>query len=118
VRVAAGLSEKDPEAARIGLANSVYAVRVEIGGEVVGIGRIVGDGALFFEVVDIAVVPEHQGKGLGARVMDALMSYLRSNARPGAFVGLVADPGVCGFYERYGFEVRPEESPGMSLVIR
>ena len=83
-----------------------------------GIGRIVGDGALFFEVVDIAVVPEHKGKGLGARIMGALMSFLRSNARPGAFVGLVADPGVSAFYERYGFVVRPAESPGMSQVIR
>jgi hypothetical protein len=53
VRVGAGLSRKDPEAAAVGLANSVFGVRVERGGEVVGIGRIVGDGALFFEVVDI-----------------------------------------------------------------
>ena len=83
-----------------------------------GFGRIVGDGGLFFEVVDIAVLPEHQMKGLGAMVMDALTSWLRSNAAPGAFVNLVADPGVSGFYERYGFRARPPESPGMSQVIR
>jgi len=118
VRVAAGLSEKDREAARVGLANSVHAVRVELGYEVVGIGRLVGDGALFFEVVDIAVLPEHQGEGLGTRIMGALMAYLRSNARPGAFVSLIADPSVSAFYERYGFVVRSAESPGMSQVIR
>ena len=118
VRVAAGLSKKDPEAASVGLSNSVYAVRVQLAGEVVGIGRIVGDGALFFEVVDIAVLPEHQKKGLGAQIMGALMRWLRENARPGAFVSLISDRGVSAFYQRYGFEVRPAVSPGMSQVIR
>ncbi len=118
VRIAAGLSDKDAGAAKIGLANTVFGVCVESEGRVVGIGRIVGDGALFFEVVDIAVLPEHQGRGLGAKVMDSLMSYLRENAVPGAFVSLISDPGISGFYERYGFEARAPESPGMSLTIR
>lgn len=118
VRVGAGLSKKAPAAAEVGLANTVFGVCVEKDGSVVGIGRIVGDGGLFFEVVDIAVLPGHQGKGLGAKVMDALMAYLRENSAPGAFVSLIADAGVSGFYERYGFRVRPPESPGMSFVIR
>ena len=118
VRVAAGLSAKDPTAAETGLSNTVFGVRVEADGAVVGIGRIVGDGALFFEVVDVAVLPEHQGKGLGAMVMDALMGWLRENTTPGAFVSLISDKGVSAFYERYGFAVRPPGSPGMSQVIR
>ena len=118
VRVAAGLSDKDAGAAEVGLANTVFGVCVESEGRVVGIGRIVDDGALFFEIVDIAVLPEHQGQGLGARVMDALMSHLRENAAPYAFVSLISDPGVSDFYERYGFQVQAPESPGMSLTIR
>ncbi|CAN5179498.1 hypothetical protein BH18ACT10_BH18ACT10_10630 [soil metagenome] len=82
VRDAAVLSGKDVDAARTGLANTVFGVRVEKEGQVVGIGRIVGDGALFFEIVDIAVLPEHQG--LGAMVMDALMAFLHENARSSA----------------------------------
>jgi hypothetical protein len=50
--------------------------------------------------------------------MDALMDYLRGNAWPGAFVSLISDKGVSGFYERYGFAVRQPESPGMSFVVR
>ena len=111
IRVAAGLSDKDAGAAKVGLANTVFGVCVESEGRVVGIGRIVGDGALFFEVVDIAVLPEHQGRGLRAKIMDALMGYLRENATPGAFVSLTSARSVSGFYERYGFEVRPPESP-------
>ena len=118
VRVAAGLSEKSVEAARLGLANTVFGVCVENRGEVVGIGRVVGDGGLFFEVVDIAVVPEHQKKGLGKMIMDALVSWLTVNAPPTAFVSLIADEGLSGFYERYGFRVRPPEAPGMSFTVR
>ena len=118
VRVAAGLSEKSVEAARLGLANTVFGVCVENRGEVVGIGRVVGDGGLFFEVVDIAVVPEHQKRGLGKIIMDALVSWLTVNAPPTAFVSLIADEGLSGFYERYGFRVRPPEAPGMSFTVR
>ena len=102
----------------IGLANTAFGVRVEKEEMVVGMGRIFGDGALFFEIVDIAVLPEHQGKGLGAIVMDALMAFLYENATPGAFVSPISFPGASGFYEIYGFETCPPESPGMSLIIR
>jgi hypothetical protein len=34
-----------------------------------------------------------------------------------AFVSLLPNKVVSGFYERYGFAVRQPESPGMSLVI-
>jgi GNAT superfamily N-acetyltransferase len=108
VRMAAGLSEKDAEAARVGLANTIFGVCVE--------NR--GDGGLFFEVVDIAVVPEHQKKGLGKMIMDALMSWLTVNAPPTAFVSLIADDGLSRFYERFGFRVRPPEAPGMSFTVR
>lgn len=117
VRVAAGLTSKDPEAARVGLSNTLFGVCVEAAGEAVGIGRVVGDGGLFFEVVDVAVAPEHQGEGLGTLVMDSLMARLREDARPGAFVSLIAGEGVSAFYERYGFRVRSPEAPGMSLTI-
>jgi GNAT superfamily N-acetyltransferase len=118
VRVAAGLSEKDAQAAGAGLANTLFCACVEDRGELVGLGRVIGDGGLFFEVVDIAVVPQHQKKGLGKMIMDALMSWLTVNAPPTAFVSLIADEGLSGFYERYGFRARPPEAPGMSFTVR
>lgn len=117
VRAAAGLGVKPESAVRRGLANTLYGVCVEYGGEIIGFGRIIGDGGLFYEVVDVAVLPEHQGTGLGAGIMDRLMVYLRENASAGAFVSLHAGSGVSGLYERYGFAVRPPETPGMSQVL-
>ena len=117
VRVAAGLKAKDPQAARIGLSNTVFGVCIEAAGETVGIGRVVGDGALFFEVVDVAIVPDYQGEGLGEIIMNSLMDRVRASARSGTFVSLIAGEGVSDFYKRYGFRVRTPEAPGMLLTI-
>lgn len=116
VRIAAGLAGRDPRAAEIGLSNTLIGVCVEHEGRIVGIGRIVGDGGLYFEVVDVAVLPAHQRRGLGKMIMDALTSWLRDNAPRDAYVKLIADEGTTDFYERYGFRVRTPESSGMSLM--
>ena len=76
IRSAAGLSRKTEAAATVGLKNSLFAVTVFDRDEPIGIGRVIGDGGCFFELVDIAVMPEHQKKGLGKLIMDALMTYI------------------------------------------
>ena len=36
-------------------------------GQVVGLGRLIGDGGGYFHVVDLAVLSEHQRRGIAAR---------------------------------------------------
>jgi hypothetical protein len=48
VRTEAGLSGRDRAAAKVGLPNILFGVCVESDERVVGIGRIIGDGGLFF----------------------------------------------------------------------
>lgn len=117
VRASAGMLPKNVDAIRRGLRNTVFGVTVLLEREEVGMGRVIGDGAVFFEIVDVAVKAEHQGRGLGHRIMESLLSFVRRNGMPGSFVSLVADPGARSFYERYGFSVRPPDSPGMSLTL-
>jgi ribosomal protein S18 acetylase RimI-like enzyme len=108
----------EPEALEIGLRHGLFSVCVLHQGQVVGCGRIVGDGGMYFYIQDIVVLPEFQGRGLGRRIMDAVMGYLQAHARAGAFIGLMAARGVSGFYEKYGFAQRPTEQygPGMFLI--
>ena len=112
LRDATGLSPKSEAAALRGLANTTYGVSLLRDGDVVGMGRIVGDGGCFHFVVDIAVVPALQGRGLGKRIMDALDGWLRANGETTAHVSLFADGDAKHLYARYGF-ARSEKSVGM-----
>ena len=116
LRRAVGWSEATDEGAEIGLGSALYTVVLELDGVAIGCGRVVGDAGVYFYLQDIVVLPEHQGSGFGARIVDALMSYLERAAPPGAFIGLMAAEGLARFYERYGFERRPDDRPGMFRV--
>ena len=115
VRRAAGLTVKDETAAHRGLSNTLYGVCILHEGEAVGIGRVIGDGGLFYDIVDVAVVAGHQGKGLGEMIMNALMGYLHAHARPSSIICLMANKGVAPFYEKFGFQARDADMPGMII---
>ena len=117
LRIVAGLTPKDAANAAAGLPNTWFAVVVRKDGETVGMGRIIGDGGLFFQIVDMAVEPAHQGRGLGKAIMTALMDHLRRHAK-GAYVSLIADGEANRLYSQYGFEPTAPRSVGMAQVIR
>lgn len=117
LRVAAGLSAKTAEAASRGLPGSLYAVCLRQGEELVAMGRIIGDGGLNYEVVDIAVRPEFQRQGLGTRVMAALMEWLRQHAPASAYCFLIADDDAPALYEKFGFELTAPRSVGMAVRL-
>ena len=77
LRVAAGLSAKTAEAAARGLPGTLFAVCLRRDRELIAMGRVIGDGGLNYEVVDIVVHPDYQRQGLGFRVMTALMDWLQ-----------------------------------------
>ena len=119
IRLKAGLSRKSEEAAKIGLPNSLYSVAVYYNQEPIGIGRVIGDGGCFFEITDMAVLPEHQKKGVGAIIMKALVGYLNTNAPSTAYVSLMADHGTPMFYEKFGFTLSEmPQSSGMYMRIK
>ena len=118
LRVASGLSPKTREQAEKGLPNTWFGVSVHMGSEVVGMGRIIGDGGTAFLVVDIALEPAHQGKGLGKAIMAALMQRLKAEAPEGAYVSLIADGDAKHLYAKYGFEPVMPASIGMAMWLR
>lgn len=103
LRTAAGLSAKSAEAAAGGLHGTRYGVSLVRGGETVGMGRVIGDGGCFWFVVDVAVAPALQGRGLGRRIMAALDAWIRANAPATAHVSLIADGDAKHLYAKYGF---------------
>ena len=113
LRASVGWNGVDADGIVAGLSSSLYAVVLERDGDAVGCGRVVGDGGIYFYLQDVIILPELQGQGWGARIMDAVMQYVEEAARPGSFVGLMAAKDAEGFYLRYGFERRSDDRPGM-----
>jgi len=114
LRVRAGLSAKSDSAAAQGLPNSLFAVQVLADGEPVGMGRVIGDGGCFFQVVDIAVLPEYRGQGLGELIMGEISTYLQDNVPDTGYVSLIADGKAKELYAYFGFEPTAPESIGMA----
>lgn len=118
IRCKAGLSRKSLEAARIGLANGLHSVVVYWGSQKIGIGRVIGDGGCFFEITDMAVLPEHQKKGVGSMIMRDLVRWLNENAPSTAYVSLMADHFTPEFYKKFGFTLSElPKSAGMYMRI-
>ncbi len=116
LRVIAGLTPKPREGAERGLPHTLHGVVIRQGDTVVGMGRLVGDGGLFLQVVDIAVDPAHQGKGLGKAIVAALVDHARAVTPPGAYVSLMADGEAWKLYSQFGFVPTAPRSIGMAFV--
>ncbi|SLN47584.1 Acetyltransferase (GNAT) family protein [Roseivivax jejudonensis] len=106
LRRLAGLSRRAPAAAARGLENSLHIVTARARGRLVGLGRLVGDGGCFAQVVDIATDPEFRGQGVATEVLTRLLDWADAELPATAQITLIADPGAFDLYRRAGFEIR------------
>lgn len=113
-----GLSPFSRQAVVTGLPGSLYAVCVELEGETIGMGRVIGDGGCFVQIVDIAVDPDHQGQGLGKRIMTALMAWIDTELPNSTYVSLLADVPADQLYAQYGFKPTAPRTIGMSYRVK
>lgn len=112
-----GLSPFSEEAAQIGLKGTLFAVTLRLEDEAVGMGRIIGDGGCFFQIVDIAVDPRLRGKGLGKQIMENLIDYADMYLPDTAFLSLLADVPADKLYSKFGFAETAPISLGMSRRV-
>ena len=117
LRVDCGLSAKSIEAATKGLNNSIHSMMLVSNDEIVGMGRIIGDGGCFCQIVDIAVHPDFQGKGLGKVIMENLTRFINISLPKTCYVSLIADGDASFLYEKYGFKDTLPDSKGMYLKV-
>ena len=113
LRISSGMSAKDHPSAKEALKRSLFGVSIRdhSNGELIGMGRIIGDFTAL-QVVDIAVDPRHQGKKIGKRIMEEIMNYIKTSVPRSCFVNLFSD--IDFLYEKYGF-VNPTTTRGMKL---
>jgi GNAT superfamily N-acetyltransferase len=65
----------------------------------------------------MAVLPAHQRRGIGDRILTWLLDRVREAALPDAFVSLMADPPGRRLYARHGFTENRELSIGMARWV-
>ena len=99
--------------------NCLYNVCAYEDGKPVGMGRIVGDGAVISYIQDLVVIPSAQGKHIGSRLLDTLKKYVEGIAEPGCrmMLCLMCAKGREEFYLRHGFTARPTDSLGPGMII-
>jgi GNAT superfamily N-acetyltransferase len=110
------------EQAERSIARQLYSVAAVKSDEIVGIARLVGDAAIFWCVVDVWVLPEYQGQGIGRNMVNMLIQHVKDNSFPDTLVTvyLMCAKDKEGFYEKLGFHRHPNdlEGAGMEMLIR
>ena len=95
----APLGNKSPERLRTVFTNSMFRRFAYEDGVLVAAGRALADGVDCSYICDVALLPSHQGRGLGLALIDQLVELSRGHAK----IILYAVPGREGFYARHGF---------------
>ena len=96
----APLGDKSPAWLKTAFGNSMFRCLVRDGGTLVGAGRALADGVDCSYICDVAVLPSHQGTGLGREIIQRLVAQSRGHRK----IILYAVPGKEGFYRKVGFE--------------
>ena len=110
-----GWGDLNANLAEKSLNNSLFQVTIYHGEQLVGMGRVIGDGAMYFYIQDVIVDPSYQKQGLGTVLMDTVEGYLRYTACKGSTIGLLAAAGRESFYARYGYIQRPSDTTGHGM---
>ncbi|MBE5944619.1 MAG: GNAT family N-acetyltransferase [Lachnospiraceae bacterium] len=101
------------------IANSLFVVKaVDHDNRVIGMGRIVGDGAVICYIQDLIVIPEAQTKGVGSKIIDRLIEYVDSIREEGTamMLCLMCAKGREPFYEKHNFVARPTSDLGPGMI--
>ena len=110
--------ELEHKQAQTGINNSLFIISAIVGNKTVGVTRVVGDGGYIAVIVDVMVLPDFQGNGIGKTMMQKAMEYIKSTVNEGqyVFVNLMAAKDRESFYSQFGFEVRPNEKVGAGMT--
>ena len=96
---AAPLGNKNPSGLKTAFSNSLFRCFAFDDGKLVGVGRALADGVDCSYICDVAVLPSHQGTGLGKEIVTRLVSLSQGHKK----IILYSVPGKEPFYRKFGF---------------
>ncbi|MDR2707721.1 MAG: GNAT family N-acetyltransferase [Nitrososphaerota archaeon] len=103
--------------AEIALKNYAFLIIAKRNEKVIGMTRLIFDGAYIAVFADVIVLPEYQGHSIGKTMIEKAIAYLKTNMANGEqiLVMLMSAKGKEGFYEKFGFVKRPDETYGAGM---
>ena len=119
LRASVGWKKLSYTQAKKALDNSLYTIYAEIDGRAVGMGRIVGDGAVICYIQDLIVAPQIQGQGVGRKLIEYLKAFVMSISQENTemMLALMCAKGRERFYEKCGFTARPTPNLGPGMIM-
>ena len=108
----------DLKQAQRGLDNSEYVIAAYDGDKAIGTARIIGDGGYMYLIADVMVLPEYQKSGIGRHMLTEINKWFEERAKDGSciMINLMATSGNEGFYAKFGFTARPNDTMGAGMV--
>ena len=99
--------------------NCLYNVTAYVDDIPVGMGRIVGDGAVICYIQDLVVLPGYQQLGIGKQIMRHLIDYVEGIREDNTelMLCLMCAKGREPFYEKLGFIARPTKNLGPGMIM-
>ena len=98
---------------------STYSVCVYDQDNILGMARVVGDGA-YYTIYDVVVKKEYQHKGIGTLMMNAIIKWYKTYIEDNdTYLYLGSSAGKEKFYQKFGFKIRPygQIGAGMQYAI-
>ena len=120
IRTKVGWKKLSDTQAKKALENCLFNVKaINENGEMIGMGRIVGDGAVICYIQDLIVVPGVQGKGVGTLIINRLKKYVEEIKEDDTtmMLCLMCAKGREAFYVKNGFTPRPTENLGPGMIM-
>ncbi|MBR5533730.1 MAG: GNAT family N-acetyltransferase [Ruminiclostridium sp.] len=119
LRSAVGWQSLVEEQAQSGLDHSDFVVACRDGEDAVGCARIFWDKGYIAYLADVMVKPEYQGQGIGKRLVEACIAYIDGQLKEGwrIKIVIVSAKGKEAFYEKFGFQLRPNDRDGAGMQV-
>ena len=119
LRAAVGWQEIVEEQAQSGLERSDFIIACREGENIIGCARIFWDGGYIAYLADVMVKPEYQKKGIGKKLVSECICYMDKQLKEGwrIKIVIVSAKGKEPFYEKFGFQVRPNANDGAGMQV-